>query len=94
MIYRVAQEALTDAARHAGAAQVLVELGPTADGAAVLLRIADDGRGVDGNAEGVGVRGMRERALLVGSTLDISTSDTGGTDVRLLVPTRACEARS
>ena len=94
VIYRVAQEALTNVARHAGADQVLVELTPTADGAAVLLRIADDGRGMDGSGEGAGVRGMRERALLVGATLDISASDAGGTDVRLLVPAHVREARS
>ncbi len=60
----------------------------------MLLRVADDGRGVDGSEEGAGVRGMRERALLVGATLDISTSDAGGTDVRLLVPPRASGTRS
>jgi two-component system sensor histidine kinase UhpB len=94
VIYRVAQEALTNIARHAGADRLLAELTPTSDGEAVLLRIADDGRGMDGSGEGAGVRGMRERALLVGATLDISTSDAGGTDVRLLVPTHAREARS
>jgi two-component system sensor histidine kinase UhpB len=94
VIYRVAQEALTNVARHAAADQVLAELTPTADGAAVLLRIADNGRGVDGRGEGAGVRGMRERALLVGATLDVSTSAAGGTDVRLLVPAHTRGVRS
>jgi two-component system sensor histidine kinase UhpB len=94
VIYRVAQEALTNIARHAGADQVRAELIPTADRAAVLLRITDDGRGMNGSGEGAGVRGMRERALLVGATLHISTPEAGGTDVRLLVPTHAREARS
>lgn len=91
VVYRVAQEALTNIARHASASRVQVELTATAEEDAVLLRIADDGRGMAGSEEGAGVRGMRERALLLGATLDISASDTGGTDVRLSVPTRVLE---
>ena len=94
VVYRVAQEALTNVARHADADQVCVELAPTEDGSAVLLRVSDNGRGTDGKGEGAGVRGMRERALLVGATLDITTSDAGGTDVRLLVPAHAGAERS
>jgi len=52
----------------------------------VLLRIADDGRGLDGAAEGAGIRGMRERAILIGAALQIEGRSGGGTDVRLLVP--------
>jgi two-component system sensor histidine kinase UhpB len=86
VIYRVAQEALTNIARHAGARRVSVELAQTPPGDAVLLRIIDDGRGLRGGAEGAGIRGMRERALLVGATLTIGSHQEGGTDVRLLVP--------
>jgi two-component system, NarL family, sensor histidine kinase UhpB len=52
----------------------------------MLLRIADDGRGIDGAAEGAGLRGMRERAILIGAAPHIEARAGGGTDVRLLVP--------
>ena len=93
VVYRVAQEALTNVARHADADEVVVELAPTADGEGVLLRIADNGRGMDGSGEGAGVRGMRERALLLGAALDLAASDIGGTEVRLFVPTRVQAGR-
>ena len=86
MIYRVAQEALTNVARHARASRVCVELGPTPVGDAVLLRITDDGRGIGGHPEGAGLRGMRERAMLVGATLTVRPHQEGGTELRLLVP--------
>ncbi len=84
VLYRVAQEGLTNVARHADATFARLSLERTADG--VALRIADDGRGGD-IQEGTGIRGMRERALLVGGRLSISATDTGGTDVLLAVPT-------
>ena len=87
VIYRVAQEALTNAARHSGAATVDFSLGRQGDG--VLLRIADDGRGLDHASEGSGIRGMRERALLVGGQLTIAARPGGGTEVRLRVPVEA-----
>ncbi|SFO75996.1 two-component system, NarL family, sensor histidine kinase UhpB [Geodermatophilus dictyosporus] len=86
VVYRVAQEALTNVARHAGAGCVELELTETGEGAALLLRIADDGRGMDGEPEGAGLRGMRERALLVGADLSFSTNGIRGTDVRLQIP--------
>jgi two-component system, NarL family, sensor histidine kinase UhpB len=86
VIYRVAQEALTNVARHAGAGRVSVELAPTLPGDAVLLSITDDGRGIGSSPEGAGIRGMRERALLVGATLTVRPHEEGGTDLRLLVP--------
>jgi two-component system sensor histidine kinase UhpB len=86
VIYRVAQEALTNVARHAGADRVSVELSQTPAGDAVLLRITDNGRGVDGQPEGAGIRGMRERAMLVGATLSVTSHEEGGTDLRLFVP--------
>ena len=86
-VYRVAQESLTNVARHAGATAVDVEL--AGGGASVTLRIADDGRGLDGgeprDGHG-GLRGMRERALLVGGALAITPGRAGGVDVRLEVP--------
>lgn len=89
VIYRVAQESLTNAARHAEARRVEVSL-RGAD-ACVVLEVSDDGRGIGAAREGAGLRGMRERALLIGAALDLSgpdgTSATGtGTRVRLTVP--------
>jgi two-component system, NarL family, sensor histidine kinase UhpB len=84
VVYRVAQEALTNTARHAGAETV--ELLLTVRGGALMLVVADDGRGVRGRPEGAGVAGMRERAALVGGRLEMGSRDGGGTEVRLLVP--------
>jgi two-component system sensor histidine kinase UhpB len=83
VIYRIAQEGLTNIARHAHASHV--ELSVQVVGRAVLLRIADDGRGGP-IREGTGIRGMRERALLVGADLTIEERPSGGTEVRLAVP--------
>ncbi len=84
VLYRVAQEALTNAARHAEAGQVEVSLHHT-DGA-VVLSVVDDGRGTGIAREGAGIRGMRERALLIGATLDVTSQPPAGTQVRLTVP--------
>jgi two-component system, NarL family, sensor histidine kinase UhpB len=86
-VYRVAQESLTNVARHAGASRVEVSLSPGVG--SVVLRVADDGRGIPEGA-GVnghgGLRGMRERALLVGGALAVKPGRGGGTEVRLEVP--------
>ncbi len=86
-VYRVAQESLTNVARHAGAreAELTLELD---DHDAVVLRVTDDGRGIgDSVGEGVGLGGMRERALLVGGRLVVRRREAAGTEVRLEVPT-------
>ncbi|SOD59259.1 two-component system, NarL family, sensor histidine kinase UhpB [Streptomyces zhaozhouensis] len=85
VVYRIAQEGLTNVARHAEATRV--ELALHGEGSRVVLRIDDDGHGVGGAPEGAGIRGMRERALLVGATLDIAPGPAGGTRVLLTVPT-------
>jgi two-component system, NarL family, sensor histidine kinase UhpB len=88
-VYRVAQESLTNVARHAGASRVEIALEPGPD--SVVLRVVDDGRGIHEpdafslNGHG-GLRGMRERALLVGGALAIKRGPTGGAEVRLEVP--------
>jgi two-component system, NarL family, sensor histidine kinase UhpB len=87
VVYRVAQEGLTNAGRHAGAAVTSLSLGH--EGGAVVLRILDDGRGLRGAPEGAGLRGMRERALLVGADLSVGDAPGGGTEVRLTVPVAA-----
>jgi two-component system, NarL family, sensor histidine kinase UhpB len=84
VIFRVAQEALTNAARHAAADTV--ELSLTRAGDAVLLRVADNGRGIQDPVQDAGIRGMRERALLVDGTFTIGTRPGGGTEVCLTVP--------
>jgi two-component system sensor histidine kinase UhpB len=82
VLYRVAQEALTNTARHAGADRAELGLRPVSDGVELLVR--DNGRGLDPAAEeGAGIRGMRERALLIGATLTVASGVEGGTDVRL-----------
>ncbi|MCT2584321.1 sensor histidine kinase [Actinophytocola gossypii] len=83
VLYRIAQEGLTNVARHARASRVELTLRQELDG--LTLRISDDGRG-GVLREGAGIRGMRERALLVGATLTIDSKRGDGTDVILVVP--------
>jgi two-component system sensor histidine kinase UhpB len=84
-VYRIAQESLTNVARHAHASRVLVTLEP--GNKSVVLRVADDGRGFAGApVEHGGLRSMRERALLVGGALAIKPAPEGGVEVRLEVP--------
>ena len=86
VVYRVAQEALSNAAQHADAQSVQVGLHRT-DGM-VELTVVDDGQGFtfDQASRGLGMGGMRERALLVGGDLRIESRPGVGTRVRLLVP--------
>jgi two-component system, NarL family, sensor histidine kinase UhpB len=86
VIYRVAQEALANAARHSGAKHVDVHLGRV-DGRAVL-RVADDGKGFAfaDETKGLGLSGMRERAMLVDGTLQVDSRPGRGTIVNLEVP--------
>jgi two-component system sensor histidine kinase UhpB len=83
VIYRVAQEALTNVLRHAEAERALIAVG--VDNEAVVLTVEDDGRGT-GGAENGGITGMRERAILIGADLAIGPRPGGGTIVRLAVP--------
>jgi two-component system, NarL family, sensor histidine kinase UhpB len=86
VLYRVAQEALSNAAQHAEAENVLVKL--AREDSQAELTIADDGRGFtfDQTSRGLGLGGMRERALLVGGDLRIESRPEVGTRVRLRVP--------
>ena len=90
VVYRVAQEGLTNTVRHSGAEHVNLVLRAHPSGAE--LHIHDDGRGLGDSVEGAGIRGMRERALLVGAELTVASapagapgSAPGGTEVRLVV---------
>jgi two-component system sensor histidine kinase UhpB len=88
-IYRVAQEGLTNVARHAEATGVLLAL--HVQNGAVVLRVSDDGRGIDPraahNAGGLG--GMRERAMLIGGRLAVRPLRPYGTEIVLEVPVGA-----
>lgn len=86
-IYRVAQESLTNVARHAQARRVEVTLEP--GGGSVVLHVVDDGRGMTNasaeNGSG-GLRSMREHALLVDGALAITPGRERGVEIRLEVP--------
>jgi two-component system sensor histidine kinase UhpB len=92
VIFRVTQESLSNIAKHAGAHDVEVELSFVGR---TLLRVRDNGNGfnsssgqrvngrVRGRAGGLGLSGMRERALLVGGSFDVFTAPGSGTTIEL-----------
>jgi two-component system, NarL family, sensor histidine kinase UhpB len=84
VIYRVAQEALTNVLRHSDATEAVVEL-RGADGY-VVLEVVDNGRGLPPDAEERGLRGMRERAMVIDASFDAHARAEGGTHVMLRVP--------
>jgi two-component system sensor histidine kinase UhpB len=85
VVYRIAQEALTNAVRHSGASTIELRLDRTERGLSLL--VADDGRGLVGSEiDGAGIRGMRERSLLVGGRLRIGSPSGQGVRVRLDAP--------
>jgi signal transduction histidine kinase len=85
-VFRVAQEAITNVLRHAGAGRVWMELviGPEV----LRLRVRDDGAGFDPGAarSGVGLLGMEERARAVGGQLTVDSAPGAGTNIELRVP--------
>ena len=83
VVYRVAQEALTNIARHAHAHHA--ELSLCRENGNVVLRVRDDGRGADPTQlqSSYGVRGMRERAMLIGAALSVDSAPGRGTEVVL-----------
>jgi two-component system sensor histidine kinase UhpB len=89
VLYRVAQEAITNAIRHADARTIDLDL--QASNGSVRLAVRDDGRGfrLAGTREGSGIRTMRERALTVGGRLEVAPDADGGTAVRLEIDTRS-----
>jgi two-component system, NarL family, sensor kinase len=96
VVYRTAQEALQNVAKHAGAESVRIRVSRHADRA--VLEVSDDGAGFDPAATaalagpgvapptGLGLPGMRERAELLGGTLELASAPGHGTTVRLAVP--------
>jgi two-component system, NarL family, sensor histidine kinase UhpB len=87
VIYRVAQEALTNVMRHSGASHAAVSL--SVEGDRIVLVVSDNGSGIGDGApteSKSGLAGMRERAMLVGGALEVRSSPGRGTAVRLEVP--------
>jgi len=85
VVLRAAQEALANVRKHAGARRVVLRL--RRDDGVVALEVVDDGRGLaPGSAEGVGLRGMRDRVTAGGGTLDVVGEPGRGTRVRLALP--------
>jgi two-component system, NarL family, sensor histidine kinase UhpB len=86
VVYRIAQEALTNALRHSNARSATVSL--KADAETLTLHVADDGEGMPDQLPGgtAGIAGMRERALLVGGRLSIQSRPDQGTEVRFTIP--------
>lgn len=108
-LYRIAQEAVSNAVKHADATQITVTLHRT--GGSVHLEIRDDGVGVPAELEeegkplpvedrvekarrGMGLYGMRYRAELIGAVLTIRRSEGGGTVVRCVLPDGAAATRA
>ncbi len=80
-LYRVAQEALKNAAKHSGSSKINVEL--EAQHGVLQLKVKDNGQGFDVNnyEPGLGLASMRERMRMVGGTLEIHSSRSGGTEI-------------
>ena len=92
-VYRIAQETLENVVRHSEARSIVFRLLQTREG--LSLTISDDGRGIDSavlqgarddSPDGLGLRGMKERASLIGGSLEITEQEGQGTQVHLQVP--------
>jgi signal transduction histidine kinase len=81
---RIVHEAVTNAVRHGHARSITVALDVTADGEAVV-EIIDDGEGFDGMT-GLGIAGMRERAVILGGTFSVCTGESSGIRVEVRIP--------
>jgi signal transduction histidine kinase len=91
-VYRVLQEALNNVSRHSGAKEAWVRLKFLAD--ALELEVEDRGKGIvaEKNGRGIGLVAMRERAELIGGTLELLRPASGGTMVRLRIARQKVEA--
>lgn len=85
-LYRCAQEGITNACRHAGASEITVHLDFTSD-TSVALSVADNGRGFSAIPEnGHGLKGLRERAVLLNGSFFAGSEQRGGGFCRMVVP--------
>jgi diguanylate cyclase len=94
-LFRITQEALTNAARHATASAVTIAINQSR--AVTSLRIRDNGIGMTEqqiNGGGIGLLGMRERAELIGARFTITSKPGRGTSVRVVAPTARPEEQS
>jgi signal transduction histidine kinase len=96
-LFRICQEALTNVARHSGAKQVDITLESNAAG--IILQIADDGRGLDqqkpapGAVRSLGMLGMKERALMMGGSVNIRSERGKGLILTVTVPLARTDTR-
>ncbi len=85
--YRIVQEAVTNAARHARARNCTVRIAPDEQANVLRLEVTDDGRGIPKDrSAGVGLHSMRERAEELGGTCQIGTLPKGGTHIEAVLP--------
>jgi signal transduction histidine kinase len=93
-VYRVLQEALNNVSRHAGVKQAWVRLRFTSTG--LNLEVEDHGSGIAPTAmkKGIGMVAMRERAELLGGTMEVGKPSQGGTVVRLAVPRESLDGHA
>lgn len=89
-LYRIVQEALTNAAKHAGATRVSLEVTMRAD--EIALAIDDDGRSTDpAGKSGMGLLGMRERVAALRGRLSFEAGPNGGSALRVVIPLPAAD---
>jgi two-component system sensor histidine kinase UhpB len=83
VVYRIVQEGLSNVAQHAGARNVRVDVERRGEG--TVVRVVDDGEGFTNGEQkaGLGLTGMRERAVLAGGRLDVSSTPGAGTTIEL-----------
>ena len=93
-IYRILQEALNHVARHSGAKEAWIRL--CFEPAALRLEVEDHGKGFrpGGGQTGIGLVAMRERAEILGGSLNVSPLPTGGALVHLEVPREQVESHA
>lgn len=91
-LYRVAQEGLTNAIRHADASVVCLELGWNEATASIAMTLSDDGRGFDTGStrRGLGMLGMRERIEALGGRFEVESRPDQGTQIKACLPVQAC----
>ena len=90
-LYRLVQEALTNAVKHARAERVSITIADTEDDEGnILIEVTDDGEGfdADGVTGGFGLVGMRERVSLVRGELEVTSRPGDGTTIRARIPVR------
>ena len=92
-VYRALQESLTNIARHAQASNAWIAL--ALDGDKIRLEIEDDGRGIApgdlAKSRSLGLKGMRERVLHLGGSLEITRPPRGGTRLAMRIPVKAAQ---